>query len=251
MSRRANMPKATRSVALSTGLSDDIMGQSTASSGTRRAGPVIRHSKELNGLMRKAKALRRDDSGDLPPYCAELEKAIVEMDRLLLRGGGGGPNHPRAKIATLTGMSQRRARQPSPVPRSGRPTIGVGVALYAFEAQEKNELSCREGDMLTVLAVPAPEGWLVVQSDSGVGLFPEAFLEMRVVVSSSMSSGRLQAESDALADNAAQRARTERDATEKRVASYMHCSVDEWRSQPERPKHLLGPRARTWEGKLV
>ena len=188
---------------------------------------------------------------------AHLKAAVAQMETMNLRAGGGGKGSMRTQLTKLTGEAERlktflqgdaRPAASSELPPA--PTLGIGVARHEFVGSGPTEISCRRGDMLTVLDQPPPAGWLVVRTSDGqqCGLVPRAYVEIRVRV----PRERVGAQAVELKDAYAQQARVhEREIVDVAVARYLHCTVEEWRRLPEpmRPQHLM--RMRSWDGKKI
>ena len=103
-------------------------------------------------------------------------------------GGGGGPSGERiaafesmtsvdssegaATVAAFESMSSEGGLDPDAL------VLEVaGVGLLAFAAQADIELSFGKGEVLLVMDVPAPDGWLMARNYKGEqGLVPEAYL---------------------------------------------------------------------------
>eukprot|EP01086_Lenisia_limosa_P011811 TRINITY_DN38477_c0_g1_i1.p1 TRINITY_DN38477_c0_g1~~TRINITY_DN38477_c0_g1_i1.p1 ORF type:complete len:130 (+),score=12.57 TRINITY_DN38477_c0_g1_i1:65-454(+) len=51
-------------------------------------------------------------------------------------------------------------------------------ALYSYVGQEADELSFKDGDELTLIGIPQPNGWCEALSNGQHGLIPYAFVEV-------------------------------------------------------------------------
>ena len=209
--------------------------------------------REANRISRAAEALHEDLMDE---QSALLKEAVAQMETITMAPGGGGRGSVRSQISQLSSaskLSEFLASASRPTALSvlpAAPTLGIGVAKYEFEAAGNAELSCRAGDMLTIIDQTPPAGWLVVRtsSSSKQGLVPRAYVEVRVLVPSEQVAMQTEQIKDASAEQAKAH---QRDVVDVAVSRYLHCSVDEWRELPsdKRPKHLL--RLRSWDGRKI
>ena len=67
--------------------------------------------------------------------------------------------------------------EPSETPAPSADGRLVAQALGTFTGEDATELSFREGDVLTILPEPSPEGWLYAENSAGTrGLVPATYV---------------------------------------------------------------------------
>ena len=67
--------------------------------------------------------------------------------------------------------------EPSETPAPSADGRLVAQALGTFTGEDATELSFREGDVLTILPEPSPEGWLYAENSAGErGLVPATYV---------------------------------------------------------------------------
>ncbi|KAG7325060.1 hypothetical protein KOW79_011376 [Hemibagrus wyckioides] len=83
------------------------------------------------------------------------------------------------KELELSGRSKQLSERSAAAQDSDLPpyALGQGRALMSLHAQLDEELDFREGDLITIVAMPEP-GWFQGELDGRTGIFPEGFVEL-------------------------------------------------------------------------
>ena len=227
-----------------------------------KVSPRATPRQQLDALVEKVEKLRDDGFN----HTGSIEKAIESLDSRFLQHGGGGPSSPRSQISQI-GQQNKQIKRYLKHEELGEwpyfdepevedpqiPTVGVAIALHDFDAEEEHELSCKAGDMLTILKEDPPDGWLYVRAphEDQCGLVPASFVEVHVRYPSGLIEiQREQIEATAIARHGSVETR-EREA-ENKARKYLGLTWKEWRALPPelKPAHLL-TTGRNWDGKRI
>lgn len=120
-------------------------------------------------------------NGGTMPVSVSVNSAAAATSYTPVHMSGGGGGNGSISAPTFVGLIPGSARGST---ASGG--IGQCTALYDYTAQDKTEISFKEGDVITVLT-KADDGWYMGEINGQKGLFPSTYC---TEIGSAANSGR-------------------------------------------------------------
>jgi hypothetical protein len=130
--------------------------------------PEIQRQRQVTSIVSQASYTGRSSS------TAEEEIDMREPTRSYVP-----PSNPMGRMLPLPGQQQQQAPPPPPVATQAPSSSGpMYKALYDYDAQDDDEVSFQEGDLITNCQV-IDDGWVigVVKSTGRKGMIPSNYIE--------------------------------------------------------------------------